>query len=130
MKPHREQLGSLAEDLLHAAEVDFDEGSQRQQAIIATFLFGMIQGHGMAAGLSPPEVHALVLAVYQDALHYTPEAAAEGAHNCIEAIGPAGHQTMLAIIHRGIDGHGQHAEGDLAGLGRNIRSLLEQLGAV
>jgi hypothetical protein len=122
--PHRDQLNTMAKTLLEVAELDFDSASQLEQAITGTFLFGMIFAHGSAHGMQPPEVHAMGLVVFKDTLHYTDSAAAEGVQQAISATAPGYHDTMNAIIHRGIDGRRQYVEGDTAGLKQNIASVL------
>ena len=124
--PHRNELNEMARALLKACAVDFDKATQLEQALIGTFLFGMIQTHGMIHKLTPPEVHALALVVFKDSLHYTDSAAAQGVQECINATRPGYHDTLNAILHRGIDGHRQYQEGDHVGLSDNIISVLDQ----
>lgn len=126
---HRGDLNAAAATLLDVSEVDFDSGTALQQALIGTFVFGMIYAHGRVAGLDAPEIHALSIAVYQDTFHYTPEAAVDGVENCIDAA-VGGHDRMQAIIHRGIDGHRQYLEGDTESLRENIQSVLKQFDAL
>lgn len=116
----------LATQLLKAAEVDFDGATKLQQALIGTFLFGMLTAEGMMNRRSPNEIREAAIRVFQDALHYTPQAATEGVEHCIHAIAPNGHDTMKAIVHRGIDGHRQVVDGDDAGLAQNIGDVLRQ----
>jgi hypothetical protein len=116
----------LAAQLLKVAEIDFDAATKLQQALIGTFLFGMLTAEGMHTGRSPGEIRAGAICVFQDALHYTPEAAVEGVEHCIQATGPDAHETMKAIIHRGIDGHRQILDGDNTGLAQNIGDILRR----
>jgi hypothetical protein len=124
--PHREQLNSMAAALLKESGVDFDSATQLEQALIGTFLFGMIQTHGMLHGLTAPEVHALALIVFKDSLHYTDAAAVQGVQECINATRPEYHRTMNAILHRGIDGHEHYQDGDMNALRENLTSILDQ----
>lgn len=123
---HREQVNKMAMSLLTASEVDFDGATQLEQALVGTFLFGMIQAHGMLNGLTPPEVHALALIVFRDSLHYTDAAAAQGVQECINATRPEYHRTMNAILHRGVDGHKQYQDGNIDALRENLSSILDQ----
>lgn len=120
---------ALAAELLATAQVDFDAASQLQQALIGTFLFGVLTAEGMSRQLSPHQIRAGAISVFQDTLHYTAGAALEGVDNCIQATGPNVHDTMSALIHRGIDGHRQIASGDVAGLADNIREIFRQFEA-
>ncbi len=121
---HRQQLNSMADELLRVVGVDFDQSSQLDQALIGTFFFGMLQAHCLIAKLVPPQVHALAIAVYQDALHYTPQAAIQAVQQCIDATDPQNHPAMNAIIHRGIDGHQQFISGNLQALAENLNEVL------
>jgi Immunity protein 48 len=124
--PHRAELNAMAVALLGVADLEFDQGSQLEQALVGTFFFGMLNAHGMANRLSPADVHALALLVFQDTLHYTDAAAVQAVQECINASVPGHHDTMNAILHRGIDGHAQYLAKDLQGLGENVNSVLGQ----
>jgi Immunity protein 48 len=122
--PHRNELNRMASSLLQVADVEFDRSSELEQALVGTFFFGMLHAYGMLNRLSPPDVHALAIAVFQDTLHYSDTAAIEAVQNCIDATSPGHHETMNAILHRGIDGHVQYEKSDLRGLGANVNSVL------
>jgi hypothetical protein len=122
---HREQLNKMAAALLSTSGVDFDRASQLEQALIGTFLFGMLQTHGMFHKLTPPQIHALALMVFKDSLHYTDSAATQGVQECINATRPDQHDTMNAILHRGIDGHKQYQDGEIDALRKNLTSILD-----
>jgi len=124
--PHRDECNKIASAALVASGIEFDRASQLRQALVGTFVFGMIQTHGMMNRLQAPEIHALALCVFRDTLHYTGAAAAQGVQECINATTPDYHPTMNAILHRGIDGHRQYLDGDAAGLSQNIKSILDQ----
>lgn len=123
---HRDECNKIASAALVASGVEFDRASPLQQALIGTFVFGMIQTHGMMNRLQPPEIHTVALCVFQDTLHYTAAAAAQGVQECINSTKPSYHPAMNAILHRGIDGHRQYLERDAAGLSQNIQSILGQ----
>lgn len=123
---HLVEARKMASDLLAAAEVNFDQSDKLTQALIGTFLFGMLSAHGMWAKLGVTRTYDIAIDVFQDVLHYTPEAAAEGVKHCVEATRPDAHPTMNAIIHDGIEGHRQYVEGDLNGLRLNIKSILRE----
>jgi hypothetical protein len=120
------QLNTMATALLSVSGLDFDHATQLEQALIGTFLFGIIQTHGMFNGLTPPEIHALALLVFKDSLHYTDSAAAQGVQECINATRPEYHPTMNEIVHRGVDGHKQYLDGNMVALQTNLISILDQ----
>jgi len=111
--PRRNDLNRMASALLQVADVEFDQASQLEQALVGTFLFGMLNAYGMLNRLSPPDVQALAILVFQDSLHYSTTAAIEAVQHCIDATSPNHHETMNAILHRGIDGHAQYEKLDL-----------------
>jgi hypothetical protein len=121
----REQVALLARELLAAVPVEFDACTPLHRAVIGTFFFGMLTAHGMQERLPPEQIHALAVEAYQTSFNYTPDAAAQAARECIEATDPSSHDTMNAILHRGIDGHAQHVARDIEGLRQNIASVLE-----
>ena len=124
--PRRSDLNRMASVLLQVADVEFDQASQLEQALVGTFFFGMLNAYGMLNRLSPPDVQALAILVFQDSLHYSATAAIEAVQHCIDATSPSHHETMNAILHRGIDGHAQYERLDLKGLGANVNSVLVQ----
>ena len=112
--------------LLEASGIEFDAAPPLEQALIGTFYFGMLQTHGMLQQLSAPDIHALALIAYKEHLHYSDSAAAQAVQECINATDPGYHDTMNAILHRGIDGHRQYLMDDFSGLSGNIQSILER----
>jgi hypothetical protein len=124
----RDEANAMASQLLECANVDFDRSSPLQQALVGTFLFGMLSAQCMSKK-QPGDPRALAIYVFRDTLHYTPEAAEQGVQSCIEVTKPGVHDTMNDIVHRGIDGHRQFVEGDFAGLRTNIGDVLQQFNA-
>ena len=121
---HRVELNQMATSVLAAAGVEFDASSQLNQALVGTFLFGMISAHGMTHKLTPSEVRALAIAVFKETLHYDDAAAAEGVQACIDASLSGHHDTMNAILHRGIDGHAAYVGNDVRKTSENLRNIL------
>ena len=125
LAPHRDNLNQMAVAVLNALGVNFDQSSKLNQALIGTFMFGMIYAHGMTSKLTPPDVHALALLVFKDTLHYTDSAAAEAIHACIVASGAGDNDTMNAILHRGIDGHAAYLKSNIAKTAANLKDVME-----
>jgi hypothetical protein len=114
----------MAAAVLAASDVEFDASSKLNQALVGTFLFGMIYAHGMTHKLAPSEVHALAIIVFKETLHYSDAAAAEGVQACIDASRPGHHDTMNAILHRGIDGHAAYVGNNVAKAAENLKDIL------
>jgi hypothetical protein len=126
LETHRAEVGVMCVRLLDASGTNFDTSSPLEQALIGTFYFGMLQTHGMLHQLSAPDIHALALIAYKEHLHYSDKAAAQAVQECINATQPGYHDTMNAILHRGIDGHRQYIAHDFSGLSDNIQSILKR----
>lgn len=56
----------MARVLLSASGIEFDSASKLEQALVGTFLFGMICAEGMSQKLTPAEVHAHALLVFKE----------------------------------------------------------------
>ena len=121
---HQIEANAMGVALLEACGIDFDSSSPLEQALVGTFFFGMLTAHGMLHRLSPPDVHALALRAFAEEFHYSDTAAAQATQACIDAATPGVHDTMNAILHRGIDGHRQHISGQVSDLAENIQSVL------
>jgi hypothetical protein len=125
LAPHRDALNQMAVAVLKASGINFDASSKLNQALIGTFLFGMIYAHGMTSKLSTPDMHALALLVFKDTLHYTDSAVAEGIHACIVATSAGDNDTMKATLHRGIDGHAAYIKNNVAKAAANLKDIIE-----
>ncbi|HEX2748944.1 MAG TPA: Imm48 family immunity protein [Verrucomicrobiales bacterium] len=124
---HRAQIIALGHDLFRITGVAFVRTTERQRQICGAFLFGFVFQHGMANGLPPADVQALVIAMLMDVLQYTAEQAGTFSSALIEATGGDASNTMKALIHRGIDGHHEMLRGEHDALRRNLLELFEIL---
>jgi len=120
----RAEQTKMAAGLLSAARLQFPQLSRLHQALVGTFLFGMLHADGAIRGLEPAQIHALALIVFAETFDYSSELNAQAVQECINATSPGYHDTMNAVIHRGIDGHRQYCQGQLSTLGENLRSIL------
>lgn len=109
---------------LTASDLQFQALPELDRALVGTFAFGLIYADGRIRNLEPAQINALAIAVFSDVFGYDPEMSAKAVDECIRAASPGYHDTMNAIIHRGIDGHHQLQNGDLAGLSDNLNSIL------
>ena len=125
MVHHRQQMNQAAEIVIQESGLDFAAATERERSVLATFFFGILSAHGMQHKLAPPEVHALCLLVYGDTFKFEETLAAFTAGECIRAATPGHHDTMHAIIHRGIDGHAQLLAFDEKGFRENLQGMLE-----
>ena len=99
----RAQIDEMVTDLFRTTGVPFDETSELQRQVLASFAFGMVFATGQSRGLKPPEVHALVIACLMDVFKYADHQAASFSQDLIAAASGRGNPTKQAIIHRGID---------------------------
>ena len=129
MKELRSSLTKMCADLFASVGVPFESTTELQRQVLASFAFGMTFAVGQIEHLTPPQVHALSIAMLVDAFNYSAEQAGAFSSNLIESASGSGNQTIQAIIHRGIDGHLQWSTGQTAELRENINSVLQAVGA-
>jgi hypothetical protein len=128
--PIRREIGDMADELFQVVEIPFEETSELQRQILATFAFGMIFAVGQIKKLTPPEVHALAMTCLMDVFKYADHQAVAFAEDLIAAASSRDvNDTHNAIIHRGIDGHYQWQERKVDELRENIEGIFRALGA-
>jgi len=121
---HRNQMNQAAEIVIQESGLDLSAATRRERSVLATFFFGILSAHGMQHKLTPPDLHALCLLVLIDTFKFDETFAALTADECIRAANPGHHDTMHAIIHRGIDAHERLIAGDQKTFRENLQSLL------
>jgi len=129
IKELQSSLIKMCADLFASVGVPFESTTELQRQVLASFAFGMTFAVGQIEHLTPPQVHALSIAMLVDAFNYSVEQAGAFSSNLIESASGSGNQTIQAIIHRGIDGHLQWSTGQTAELRENINSVLQAVGA-
>ena len=129
MKELHSSLIKMCADLFASVGVPFESTTELQRQVLASFAFGMTFAVGQIEHLTPPQVHALSIAMLVDAFKYSAEQAGAFSSDLIESASGKGNQTIQAIIHRGIDGHLQWSSGQTAELRENINSVLQAVGA-
>jgi hypothetical protein len=128
MKTLRSTLVEMSADLLACTGIPFEETTELQRQLLASFAFGMIFAIGQIERLTPAEVHALSITMLTDAFGYSAEQAGAFSTHLIESASGTGNPTIQMVIHRGIDGHHQWSCGRAADLGENIKSVFQALG--
>jgi len=126
---HRAEVKEMAGGLFRAIGVPFEQTSELQRQVLASFAFGMVFAMGRLKELKPPEVHALAIACLTDVFKYANDQAAAFSIDLVSAASGQGNPTTKAIIHRGITGHAQWQQGDEAGLRANLQDIFRTLGA-
>jgi hypothetical protein len=127
----RREIAAMASGQFDLVGIPFARTTELQRQVLAAFAFGMTYAAGRQAGRTPPEVHALALGCLVDVFRYSPAQSAAFCQQLLEASSnPAAHDTMNAIIHRGIDGHRQWTQGELEELRANVSGVLRDVGAL
>jgi len=127
---HREAVAGMASDLFDVVGIPFEETTELQRQLLAAFAFGMMFAVVHFEKLSPPDAHALAIAMLMDSFRYSDHQAADQADLLIRASQDARvHDTINAVVHRGIDGHLQWQRDDLVALKDNILGIFEAVGA-
>lgn len=122
--PIRREIAEMAERLFEVMDIPFEQTSELQRQLLATFAFGLICAVGQLNRLSPPEVHALVISCLMDVFRYADHQAVAFAEDLITAASDSEyHRTKNAIMHRGIDGHRQWQKGKTEELYANLDEI-------
>jgi hypothetical protein len=128
--PVRREIAVMASELFGVIGVPFEQTSELQRQILASFAFGMIFAIGQIKRLSPPDVHALAICCLRDVFKYADHQAIAFSSDLIaHASSNDPNDTHNAIIHRGIGGHCQWQQKQTEQLRANIEGIFEALGA-
>ena len=120
----------MASELFGVVGIPFEQTSELQRQIMASFAFGMIFAVGQIKRLSPPDVHALAICCLVDVFKYADHQARTFSSDLIaHASSRDPNDTHKAIIHRGIDGHRQWQQKQTDQLKVNIEGIFKALGA-
>ena len=128
LKTLREDIKTISNDLFDIIKIPFEETTELQRQIIATFAFGMVNSIGMQNKLMPPDVHALTIIMLVECFKYSTKQAVAFADDLISAATTSDrNDTHKAIIHRGIDGHYHYTNGQKDKVGENLLNIIEIL---
>ena len=120
----------MAAELFGVVGTPFEQTSELQRQILASFAFGMIFAIGQIKQLSPPDVHALTICCLMDVFKYADHQAGAFSSDLIaHASNKDPNDTHKAIIRRGIDGHYQWQEKQMDQLRANVDGIFKALGA-
>jgi hypothetical protein len=127
----RREIAQMGTALFDVVGIPFERTTELQRQVLAAFAFGMTFAAARAAGRTQPEVHALALGSLVEVFGYSPAQSAAFCQLLIDAsANPSEHDTMNALIHRGIDGHLQWAQGRSDELRANATGVLRDVGAL
>ncbi len=101
------------------------EETERQ--IIGAFLFGMYNALAFEKKAAPEEVQAITIERLKTILQYSLEQAVQFSGYLIDCTKEETNPNVYTIIHRGIDGYYQLAEGDEEGFRGNFEKIKEVL---
>src|SRR5579864_8208114 len=91
---------AMARAVWEALGVQPDSCTELQREVVGAFVFGMLSADGMTSLL--PEAVTLL----REEVGYAPDSGAQFAEELIRAVSdPKYHDTLYAIVHRGVDGH-------------------------
>jgi len=125
---HRTEVAGYGRDLFRVCGIEFTKTTEMQRQVSGAFLFGIAFAHGRIHGLTPPDVHVLAISMLMDVLAYSAKESGAFSTRLVQATTAGPEDTMKAIIHRGIDGHGQLTGGEHDGLRQNLLGIFNTLG--
>jgi Immunity protein 48 len=129
LKALRRQSAEMGHGLCSVLSTPFEETTELQRQLLASFAFGMLFATGCLNKLTPPDLHALSICLLIDVFNYSKDQAAAFAENLIAAASGSGNPTINAVIHRGIDGHRQWEAGQMSELKGNVEDIFKTVGA-
>ena len=129
LKELRKQSTEMGNELFSVLDIPFEETTELQRQLLASFSFGMLFAVGQLNKLTPPEVHALSIYLLVDVFKYSEYQAVPFTEVLIASSSGRGNSTINAVIHRGIDGHRQWEGRQMSELKSNIEDIFKTVGA-
>lgn len=128
LKVIRKENDRIFNHLFDIIEIPFENTTELQRQVLATFSFGMLNAIANINKLTPPDVHALTIIMLEETFKYSKDQSVAFADDLIKAVACKDpNNTHKAIIHRGIDGHYQYINGQLDKVKENILNIFEIL---
>ena len=128
LKALRADNAKMLSEVTEAIDRPLEGTTEDERQLLAIFGFGMLYAAGRTQNMTPPEIHALTIALLQDFFKYSDHQAVAFAEMLIQASGDrAQYRLWNDIIHRGIDGHAQWLAGDEQGLRKNLAEVFERV---
>jgi hypothetical protein len=125
VKKVKDELTKLVNEIFKLINIKFEDTTELERQVIATFTFGLINAISLNEGLNQPQIHALTIAVLIDEFKYSEEQGASFSQELIKATKREYHPVMNNIIHRGIDGYYQYNDNQIDDLKDNITNVLD-----
>ncbi|MGF1723162.1 Imm48 family immunity protein [Photobacterium nomapromontoriensis] len=125
---NREQNANMINSIFSVIDIKLEETSELQRQLLATFAFGMVYADGKIKGLSPVEVHGLVISMLQSVFNYSADQSGEFSSLLIKSASDKSvHSIIHAVIHRGIKGHYQWKKKHCYLLKENIEEIFDEV---
>lgn len=102
------QFSDLAMQALDADELN---ASDQKRLTVFLYLFGAVNGAARKDSLSPPQVHAVSLALFQSVFDMSSTESARVSQWCIDQTG--GGSSWKSVIHAGLDAFLRWKDGEL-----------------
>lgn len=117
--------GMDAADILIANVLDGSTNDSTSNQTVGTYLFGVMNGVAIEAGISPVEVQSAMIQVAHKKVGYPIETAAELSEYCIKCAGGKFNQLMFAIIMRGMQGYELYKQADKSAFEADFKEVLD-----
>jgi polyhydroxyalkanoate synthesis regulator phasin len=118
------EISKLVDELFKLTKLKFENTTELERQVIATFCFGVINAMAVTEKLSQPQVQALTIAMLVGKFRYSNQQAIDFSQELINATKKEYHPVMNQIIHRGIDGHYQYVNNQKNQLRDNLINVI------
>ena len=113
----------MVDKFLSLVTIDLADDLDRQLA--AAYIFGMLNGKAQKDSIDPENVQALMIRIGIEKLQYAPEVAFEMTQFVINATDKEFHQTVHAIIHRGLEGYFLYSDSQFGALSDDFKDIVQ-----
>ena len=120
----REKSQAMTRAVWDALDAQPNSCTELQRETVGAFAFGMVSSTMMSALVPQPVAYAVIVNLLREEVGYSPDSAARFAEELLKVVSdPEYHDTLYAIVHRGMDGYAQWISGNPIDLTANVRNV-------
>ncbi|MFD3260884.1 Imm48 family immunity protein [Paenibacillus lentus] len=119
------KVAEITSEIFMLLNKQFDDTTELERQILATFCFGIINGIVFERDIPPLQAHSITHSLLVAKFNYSEDQAEDFTQELINSTDEEYHPVMFSIIRRGIDGYRQYFNDDKAQLRANIIEVLD-----